>query len=40
MDFYGRRVATCSSDRLIKVYDLLGHGNERDGPLLSAELAA
>ena len=32
-DYYGRRLATCSSDRLIKVYDVSG-----DEHVQSAEL--
>ncbi len=33
-DYYGRRLATCSSDRLIKVYDVSG-----DETAQSAELS-
>jgi protein transport protein SEC13 len=34
LDYYGRKLATCSSDRLIKVYDVSG-----DETVQSAELA-
>ena len=34
LDYYGRRLATCSSDRLIKIYDVLG-----DESAHSADLA-
>ena len=33
-DYYGRRLATCSSDRIIKVYDVSG-----DETVASAELS-
>ena len=36
LDYYGKRVATCSSDRIVKVFDVFG----TDGtPVLSAELS-
>ncbi len=44
MDFYGRKLATCSSDRLIKVYDFAagtgpdGQPTQSEEPVLSAEL--
>lgn len=24
IDYYGKRIATCSSDKLVKIYDVLG----------------
>lgn len=38
MDYYGRRLATCSSDRLIKIYDLVGSEASAE-PVQIAELA-
>ena len=32
-DYYGRRLATCSSDRLIKVYDVAGEETTQSAEL-------
>ncbi len=37
LDFYGRRLATCSSDRLIKVFEVGGAGEDT---VQSGEIAA
>lgn len=38
MDYYGRRLATCSSDRCIKIYDIIGTETGATEPQLSAEI--
>ena len=31
LDYYGKRLATCSSDRTVKVFDVVGEGQRAAG---------
>ena len=31
LDYYGKRLATCSSDRTVKVFDVVGEGQRPAG---------